>query len=131
MPAWRARWLRRRDLRAGIASDAGSTAAVDDLRPEQLAAKARVLLRLLAAQAVVHVQRRDAVAELPQHVPQAGRIGAAGDEAGHLRSGLDQLELADKGLDALSKVRWLHPLIVASKSAGLRPARSVRDERGT
>ena len=37
--------------------------AVDDLRAEALAAEARVLVRLGAAEPVVHVQRRDAVAE--------------------------------------------------------------------
>ena len=41
-------------------------AAVDDLGAERLAAEARVLVRLAPAQAVVDVQRRDAVAELAE-----------------------------------------------------------------
>ena len=40
--------------------------SADDLRAEHLAAEARVAVGLLAPQAVVDVERRDAVAELAQ-----------------------------------------------------------------
>src|SRR5207253_4170441 len=68
-----------------------SASHLHHFRAEGLAAEARVPRRLLAAQAVVDVQRGDAVAELPQRVPQAGRVGAARDEAGDLAAGRDQL----------------------------------------
>src|SRR5205823_6420458 len=53
-----------------------TSAAVDDLGAHQLATEARVCLGLFPAQAVVDVERRDAIAELAQEVPRAGRIGA-------------------------------------------------------
>ncbi len=74
--------------------------ALDHLRAEHLAAEAGVLLRLLAAEAVVHVQRVDPIAERPQHVPEAGRVGAARDERDDLAAGRDQLVAADVLLDA-------------------------------
>ena len=67
----------------------------DDLGAELLGAEARVLVGLVAAQAVFDVQRRDAVAELAQRVQEAGRVGAARDEAEHLAARLDQLVPAD------------------------------------
>src|SRR6266516_2901268 len=76
-----------------------SAAAVDDLGAHQLAAKARVFLGLLPAQTVVDVKRRDAIAQLAQEVPGAGRVGAAGDEHCHI-SGRNQLEPTDVILHA-------------------------------
>src|SRR5207253_3239727 len=83
-------------------------APVNHLGPELLGAEPRILLGFGAPQAVVHVQRRDPVAELAQDVPEAGRIGPAGDQAGHLTPALNQLPAADEVLDAL----WqLHEII--------------------
>src|SRR5581483_9982110 len=76
-----------------------------DLGAEALGAEARVLVRLGAAQAVVDVQRRDAVAELAQRVVEAGRVGAAGDEAEHLAARLDQLVPADVLFDAREELQ--------------------------
>src|SRR5688500_7563233 len=76
-----------------------ASAAVHDLGSEHLAAEARVLVRLGAAQAVVDVERRDAVAELAQYVPETRGVGAAGDEADHLAAGRDQVATANVALD--------------------------------
>src|SRR5437763_459271 len=65
-----------------------------DLRAERLSAEARILLGVDATQLVVHVERRDAIAERVEHVPQAGRVGAARDEARRLGAGRDALMLA-------------------------------------
>src|SRR5262249_24473066 len=72
----------------------------DDLGAELLAAEARVPVRLGSAQPVVDVERGDPVAELPQAAPQARRVGAARDQAGHLAAEIDQLVAADVLLDA-------------------------------
>ena len=84
----------------------GEPAAVElhDLRAERLGAEARVLLGLGAAQLVVHVQRRDAIAERAEQVPEAGRVGAARDEARDLAAGRDQLVLADEALDPVAQL---------------------------
>ncbi len=58
-------------------------AAVDDLGAEHVAAERGVLVGLLPAKAMVHVERGDLVAELSQHVPEAGGVGSARDEASH------------------------------------------------
>ena len=71
----------------------------DDLCSQLLAAEARVLLRLGAPELVVHVERVDSVAERAQHMPEAGRVRAAGDEREHLAAGRDQLVAADVLLD--------------------------------
>jgi len=63
------------------------------------------------------VQRRDAVAELAQDVPEAGRVGASGHEAGNLAAGLDQLVAADVLGDAPADV---HTSIVARQKIKLR-----------
>ena len=66
---------------------------------KDVTAKACVRSRLLAAQPVIDVQRRGAVAELPQRVPEARRVGAARDETGDVAAGRDQLVPADVLLD--------------------------------
>ena len=53
---------------------------------------------------MVDVERADLVAERAQNVPEAGRVGAAGDEAGDLAARRDQLVPADVGLDSLPKL---------------------------
>ena len=73
---------------------------VDDLRTELLGAETCVGLGFLAAQPVVHVQRGDAIAKRQQHVPEAGRVGPAGDEHCHLAVRRNQLVAADELLDA-------------------------------
>jgi len=54
---------------------------------------------------VVDVQRRDAVAERAERVVQAGRVGAARDEAQDVAAGLDQVVAPDVRLDALEDVQ--------------------------
>jgi hypothetical protein len=84
------------------------SAAVHDLGSEHLAAVARILVRLEAAQAVVDVERRDAVAEGAQHVPETRGVGAAGDEADHLAAGRDQAGTANVALDRSAKGTCVH-----------------------
>jgi len=84
--------------------------AFDHLGAEHLGAEAGVLLGVGTAQLVVHVQRRGAVAERPEQMPEAGRVGAARDEAGDLAAGRDQLMLADEALDTVAQL--LHASIV-------------------
>ena len=79
-------------------------APVHDLGAEHVAAEARVLGRLLAAQLVIHVQRRDAVTERAEGVPETGRVGAAGDECEHLAAGRNQLMRANVLLDPRSQL---------------------------
>ena len=92
-----------------------SSAAVDDLGAEDVAAERGVLVRLAPAQAVVHVQRRDLVAELAQRVPEAGGVRSARDEARDRAAGRDQLLLADVGLDRFSEDLGVHSDSVAQK----------------
>src|SRR5581483_11287945 len=94
----------------GLARAAGG--APDDLGVEALRAPAGVLVRLGPAQAVVDVQRGDAVAEIPERVVETGRVGAARDEALHLSTRLDELVPADVRLDPLQQ---LHGSIVPSE----------------
>ena len=62
--------------------------AFDHLGAEHLGAEAGVLLGVGTAQLVVHVQRRGAVSERPEQMPEAGRVGAARDEAGDPAAGV-------------------------------------------
>ena len=87
---------------------------IDDLGAEHLTAEARVGLGLLRAQAVVHVQRRDAVAERAQHVPETGRVGPARDERDDLAARRDQVVPPDVLLDADEQV---HGDSVAARAA--------------
>src|SRR5439155_2032095 len=73
-----------------------------------LAAEARVLLRLVAPKLVVDVQGGDPVAERPERMPQAGRVGAARDEAEDLARGRDQVVLTDVLFDARAEDSGLH-----------------------
>jgi hypothetical protein len=52
---------------------------------------------------VVHVERGYAVAEDAEHVPQARRVGAGGDEDGDVAAGRDQVVLADEPLDSFDQ----------------------------
>ena len=88
---------------------------------------AGVRVRLRPAQAVVDVHRRDRVAELAEHVPEAGRVGAAGDEAADLAAGRDQVVLADEPLDALGEV-GSHARIVTSRGQSLT---QIAKDRGS
>ena len=95
-PAWRGTSSGRRAARPR------SSSALPPGRPRRRScsrAPRRVRVGLRAAQAVVDVQRRDAVAELAQRVEEAGRVGAARDEAEHLAARLDQVVPADVRLD--------------------------------
>src|SRR5262249_54867377 len=99
----------------------GETAPVSlyDVGTEHLGAKARVLVGGRAAQLVVHVQRRYAVAERPEDVPETRGVRAAGDEAAHLAAGRDQVVRPDEGLDAV-----VHDVIF---SALVTPWHAARD----
>src|SRR6266542_3351682 len=87
------------ELPQGLFRGAGRRRHADHLGAEDLAAEAGVLVGLLAAQAVVHVQRLDVVAERLEHVPEAGRVGTAGDERENVATGRDQLPAANLLLD--------------------------------
>jgi hypothetical protein len=87
-----------------------SAGALHDLGAERLDAEASVLGGIGAAQLVIHVQRRDPIAERAEHVPEAGRVGAPGDETRDLAAGRDQLVPADEALDAIAQL--VHPSIV-------------------
>ena len=97
---------------------------VDDLGTEHVATEAGVDVGLLAAQSVVHMQGRDHVAELLKHVPEARRVGPAGDEARDLASGRDQLMPADVRFYACAKVHTT--IVTAAARSGLRPSRPAR-----
>jgi hypothetical protein len=77
---------------------------LDDLGAEHLRAEAGVFFRLLPAQRVVHVDGGNGVAELAERMPEAARVGAAGDEARHLAAGRDQVVLTDEALDPLQQL---------------------------
>ena len=83
-------------------------ATVDDDRAEPVRAEASVLVGLRSTQAVVDMQRADAVAELAKHVPGTGRVRPAGDEHRHLACRRDQLARADERLDAAPKLSRFH-----------------------
>jgi hypothetical protein len=89
-------------------------APVDYFRPEELAAEARVLFRLGAAEPMIHVKSRHLISELTEHVPQACRIGAPGDEAQHVAAGRDQISFPNVLLDALAQVRFFHLVILTA-----------------
>jgi hypothetical protein len=76
-----------------------------DLRAELLDAPARVLIRLGAAQAVVDVQRRHVEAELAESVEEAGRVGAARDEAQDVATRRDQVVPADVRFDPVQELQ--------------------------
>src|SRR5581483_1182912 len=53
---------------------------LDHAATEHRGAEIRIRFRLVAAELVIHVQCRDAIAEHAQHVPEAGRVRTARDE---------------------------------------------------
>ena len=82
--------------------------SVDDVGAERLAAEAGVLVGFLAAQAVIHVQRGDAVPERAKDMPETGRVGTAGDQDGDLTAGWDEALVTDERLDALGHCLFRH-----------------------
>ena len=80
----------------------------DDVGTERFRAKSRVGVGFGPAEPVLHVKRRHVVAERAQRVPQAGRVGAAGDEAENVTAGRDQLVPADVHLDARAQRAHVH-----------------------
>ncbi len=86
---------------------------LDDGRAKGVTAERSVGLRLLAPQPMVHVHGGDAVAERSERVPEAGRVGAAGDETADLSAGLDQAVPADVLLDPHPEGRRVHGDIVS------------------
>src|SRR5262249_46270220 len=105
-----------------------ASAPVDHLGAEHLAAEAGVGLRLVAAQAVIDVQRRDRVPELAQRVPETGRVGTARDEHGDRAPGLDQAVATDLPLDAAADLGGIDPHAesVAVRATGGRRSRASR-----
>ena len=97
--AQRARALRVAERRAAPPRSRPAPSARTTSAPSSSAQKRASAVRLGAAQPVVDVERRDAVAELAEREGEAGRVGAARDEAEHLAAGLDQLVAADVRLD--------------------------------
>src|SRR5439155_10996533 len=75
------------ELAEGLLGRACGWLSLDDLGAEAFAAEAGVLVGLGAAEPMVDVQGGHAVAELAEGVPEAGRVGAAGDEREHLGAG--------------------------------------------
>src|SRR5215471_6608478 len=86
-----------------------------DLCAEDVAAVARILVRLAAAQSVVDVNGGHSVAERFEDVPEARRVGSAGDEAPDLAAGRDQVVLTNMRIDAPEEL--LHRAIVARRRA--------------
>ena len=86
---------RPRGHRIAEVAQLGFGATSSGRRLDDLGSQARrrngVGLGLLAAKPVVHVERRCAIAQLAQCVPEAGRVGAAGDEADDLTARRDQI----------------------------------------
>src|SRR5207245_1376669 len=69
-----------------------------DLGAELLRTEACVLVGLDSAESMVDMERRDAVAERRQNVPEARRVGTARNKTGDLAPGRDQLVLPDERL---------------------------------
>ena len=104
--------------------------AVHDLGAHQLTAEAGVFLGFRSTQAVVDVQRGDAVPELAENVPRTGRVGTAGNEHGHIAAGRDQLQPLDLSLHAGAQVGSIHGEIVAARSeAGGETSRGAIGDR--
>ena len=106
--------------------------ALHDLGVEPLGAPRSVGVGLGAAQAVVDVQRRDAIAELAQRVVEARRVGAARDEAEHGAARLDQLVAADVLLDALENAQAvIQPRVarLSRRAAISRPSHRATQSR--
>jgi hypothetical protein len=78
---------------------------VHDLGAEALGAPARIRVRLRAAQAVVDVQRGDVEPELAQRMKEAGRVGAARNQAQDLTTRLNQVVPADVRFDPAQKLQ--------------------------
>ena len=93
---------------------APAPARVDDLRSQRLAAEAGVLVRFPTAEPVVDVQCAHVVADRAQGVPQARRVGAAGNEAGYGSAGRDEAMPANVLLDPRAKLGCVHAVIVAA-----------------
>ena len=93
----------------------GEAAAVElhDLGIEHVRAEAGVLVGVRAPQLVVHVERRNAIPERAEDVPETGRVRAARDEARDVAAGWNQLVLAHEPLDPLDPLaQLLHRPIV-------------------
>src|SRR4051794_781712 len=86
---------------------------LDHLGPELVPAESRILVGVGSPQPVIHVQRRSGVPERTERVPQAGGVGAPGDEAADLAARLDQAVLPDVVLDPRPQRRRVHGGIVA------------------
>jgi hypothetical protein len=81
-----------------------SLRGMDDLGAEGDGAVVGVGVRLRAAETVVDMNGPDGVPELSQHVPEAGRVGSARDEARHLASFGDEALRPDVRLDTCRHV---------------------------
>ena len=82
---------RQRRSGARAAPPLSRRGGADDSASRACCAVGGVGVRLGAAEPVVDMDGVDGVAERPEDVPEARRVRAPGDEAGHLASGLDQV----------------------------------------
>jgi hypothetical protein len=79
---------------------------------------------------VIDVEGGDGVAELAERVVEAGRVGAAGDEAQHLAARLDQVVPADVLVDGPEQIQAsIQSGLLAGVARGLAcgPARHEED----
>ncbi len=104
----------------------GAAGRLDDSRPEPLGAERGVGLGLRPAELVVHVQRVDAVAERPERMPEAGRVGAAGDETEDVASRRDEVVRTHVLLDAPAESGRVHTAILetVAREEGRRRSRA-------
>ena len=116
-PVGRERVARSRKLGLGRPAARRSTTSA----PSTLAAEARVLVGLLAAQAVVHVERRDAVAELAR-ARARGRSSRRRPRRGRATSppGAISSWRADVLLDRRAKVGGVHRALLSPVSVQRR-----------
>ena len=109
----------------------GKTAAVElhHLRAEQVGAEPGVLVGLRSAELVVHVQRRDPVAERVEDVPEAGRVGAARDQTGDLAAGRESSSCSRMKRSTRSRSSSIRRLCLEDEGAIRQLARPSRSSR--
>ena len=112
MPSGPEKTRERRSSEAREAFLLRPSGRVDHTRPEPLAAGTGVLVGLGATEPVVRVQALDHVSERPEHVPEAGGVRAARDEAENVAARRDQLVPADMLLDASPERPRIHAPIL-------------------
>ena len=131
------RWRRSAARAARPRSAAGSTLHDARRRARSRSARRPRRLRRRAGRGAT-CTAATSVAERREHVPEAGRVGAAGDEAGDLAARRDQVVGADERLDARCQRRRhtpsvpdapVGPTASASASPRRRPGRPAAARR--